>query len=320
MTRALEPLRAWAGGAWRGWDRFWFTPSDPATLGVIRVLAGAMLLYTHAIWTLDLEGFFGAGGWSSPAAMELLRRDSYAMSYFWAIRSPTALWIAHGAALVAFALLMVGLFSRVAAVLSAIAALSYAARVPGALFGLDQINVMLAVYLAVGPSGDAFSLDRLVARRRGRATPAPSSGANVAVRLIQLHMCVIYFFSGASKLMGPAWWNGTALWGAFGNLEYQSLDVTWLAGWPRLVALMTHVTVFWELSYAALVWPRATRPLVLLAAVPVHLGIALCLGMATFGVVFFSGNGAWGPPGRAGGGRGAPAPRPSPREVVETKT
>jgi hypothetical protein len=60
--------------------------------------------------------------------------------------------------------------------------------------------------------------------------------------------------------------------------------MTWLANWPVLVALATHATVFWELSYWALVWNRFTRPLVLWMAFFVHGGIALVMGMITFGV------------------------------------
>ena len=53
---------------------------------------------------------------------------------------------------------------------------------------------------------------------------------------------------------------------------------------------MTHLTVFWELSYCALVWPRLTRPWVLLMAVFVHGGIVFALGMPTFGLVMLIGN------------------------------
>ena len=60
-------------------------------------------------------------------------------------------------------------------------------------------------------------------------------------------MCIIYLFAGTAKLTGPAWWDGTALWMALGNMEYQSLDMTWLADWPQMMNLMTHVTVFWEI-------------------------------------------------------------------------
>jgi uncharacterized membrane protein YphA (DoxX/SURF4 family) len=276
-----------------GWNRFWFTPSDVATLAMVRIFAGAMLLYTHAVWTIGLDDFFGANSWISPEAARALQPDdNFVWSYFWLIRSPAALWAAHIAALVVFALLTVGLFTRFMSVLAFLISVAYVNRVPSAQFGLDQINVMLAMYLMIGPSGAAYSLDRLWARRRqgrgGQIAP-PSVSANLAIRLIQVHMCVIYFFAGIAKLQGETWWMGDALWGAVANLEYQTLDVTWLAKWPILLALITHLTVFWEMSFCVLVWPRLTRPLVLALAVPLHLGIAFCMGMITFGLVMLIG-------------------------------
>ena len=283
---------------WAGWNRFWFTPADPATLSLIRLLAGAMLLYTHLVWSLGLEDFFGSGAWVSQDAAGDFRGPGYAWSYFWLIESPTLLWTVHIAALIVFAMLMLGLFTRVVSVLAFFASLSYIGRVPGALFGLDQINTMLAMYLMLGPSGAYFSLDRVWKRWKSGAVepPQPSVSANVAIRLIQLHMCIIYLFAGMSKLTGLSWWNGTAMWLAMANLEYQSLDMTWMARWPRLINFMTHLTIFWELYYCALIWPRRLRPLMLVLAVPMHLGIALCLGMMTFGLVMLIGNLAFVPP------------------------
>ncbi len=307
-------VRQWGAAVADGWNRFWFTPADPATLGAIRICAGAMLFYTHLVWSLDLRAFLGPRGWLPPAAVRLIEQGSYTWSYWWWFESAWVQWAVHLAALVVFALLTVGLFTRVSAILAFIAAMSYVGRLQGALFGLDQINIMLALYLAVGPSGDAFSLDRwLASRRAGGALPLRRSWtANLTIRLIQIHMCVIYMFAGMAKLTGPAWWDGTAMWMAFGNMEYQSLDMTWMAEWPRLMNLMTHVTVFWELFYVALVWPRLSRPVVLLLAIPLHLGIGICLGMMTFGLAMLIGNLAFVPsewiramlPGaRAGQGR-----------------
>ncbi len=299
MTAIAGYVRAWFAEVGALWNRFWFEPADPATLGLIRICAGAMMFYTHLVWGLDLEAFFGAHGWLPAKAIGLLQQDTYSWSYLWWLQdSPVALWTAHVAALVVFALLTVGLFSRVVSVLALIAALAYTGRAMGALFGLDQINVMLAMYLAVGPCGDAFSLDRwLKQRRAGAPLPArPSWTANLAIRLIQVHMCIIYLFAGTAKLTGPAWWDGTAMWMALGNMEYQSIDMTWLADWPRLINLMTHVTVYWEIFYCALIWPRLTRPVMLVLAVPLHMGIAICLGMVTFGLVMLIGNLAFVPP------------------------
>jgi hypothetical protein len=116
---------------------------------------------------------------------------------------------------------------------------------------------------------------------------------NVAIRLIQCHMCVIYLFGGIAKMRGLTWWQGDAFWFSVANYEYQSLDVTWLVNWPALVALAAHVTVFWETLYCALVWPRLTRPIMLALAVLVHGGIALFLGMPTFGFAMIIGNAAF---------------------------
>jgi len=275
-----------------GWNRFWFRPADPATLGVIRILAGAMLFYTHLVWSLDLEAFFGARGWISPEVLATQPGQSCAWSYFRWIHSPTLLWTVHWAALAVLALLTLGLFSRVMAVLAFLITVSYANRVPLAWFGLDDINALLAMYLAVGPCGGAYSLDRLVARwRTGHRPPIKLRvDANLAIRLIQVHMCIVYLFAGTGKMMGMTWWNGSATWLSVANYEYQSMDMTWLAGWPLLGAFLTHVTLWWETTYCVLVWPRLLRPLVLAMAVPIHLGIALFLGMPTFGLVMLIGN------------------------------
>jgi hypothetical protein len=202
------------------------------------------------------------------------------------------MWTIHIAALVVFFLLTIGLFSRTMAVLGYLFAVSYVNRItPGAYFGLDKINCMLALYLMLGPCGARYSLDRLWRMRRGGPTEVPpSSSANVAIRLIQVHMCIIYFFSGMGKLQGDLWWDGSAVWYSLATLEYQTLDMTWIVDHWWLVNIMTHVTVLWELSYCALVWPSLTRPWVLLTAVFVHLGIAVAIGMPTFGLVMLIGN------------------------------
>ena len=151
---------------------------------------------------------------------------------------------------------------------------------------------MLTLYLAIGPSGAAFSLDRWLARRRtgvDRPGSGPSEGANLAIRLIQVHMCVIYFFAGVSKLQGTSWWNGEAMWRAFANLEYQSLDMTWLAGHPWVVNAMSHASVLWEIFFCVLIWQKRWRPLVLALAVVLHVGIGACLGMWTFGLIMLVG-------------------------------
>jgi uncharacterized membrane protein YphA (DoxX/SURF4 family) len=292
-------VKGYLGDCWDAWNYFWFNPTNPATLSAIRVFAGAMLFYTHLVWTFDFRGFFGNDGWLPVDMMSRLKlytngdTPRWSWSYFSLDLPPSVLWILHITALIVFFCLMIGFFSRTMAVLAYVAAVSYANRItPGAYFGLDKINCMLAMYLMLGPCGARYSIDRIWRLRRGEPKEVPPSiGANIAIRLIQLHMCIIYLFSALGKLQGDSWWTGEAVWYSSSNYEYQFLvDMTWLANWPKLIALLTHATVYWELTYAALVWPRLTRPWVLLMAVMVHVGIAVAYGMPTFGLVMLIGN------------------------------
>lgn len=306
MSGLRTGLTEYWGDVWAAWNRFWFTPAPPATLSAIRVFAGAMLFYTHLVWSRDLYAFLGPNGWLPLdwyADIRGYNQDQVVPNMSWTLfqhlHSPVLIWLVHIVALLVFFLLTIGLFSRTTAVLSAVLAIMYATRVtPGAYFGLDKINCMLALYLMLGPCGARYSVDRLWRMRKGATGEVPkSTWANVAVRLIQVHMCAIYLFAGLGKLEGDTWWDGYAIWMSIANLEYQTIDMTWLGHYPDLMNLLAHATVFFELFYCVLIWPRFTRPWMLATAVGMHLFIALCMGMMTFGLVMLIGNLAFVRPG-----------------------
>jgi hypothetical protein len=218
-------------------------------------------------------------------------------SGYFAASSPTMIRVLAGVSLVAAVLLTVGLATPLAAIVSFLGLVSAVNRAPLNVFGLDDTLGMLLVPLAIGPSGSRLSVDRLVAGPgRGRAGE-PSVLANVALRLLQVHLCVVYAFSGLGKLLGASWWEGTALWGAIANDRYRTLDLRGLAAHPLVVNALTLTTLWWEVTYAALVWPRLTRRLCLAMAVLVHLGIGLAMGMMEFGLAMIVANLAFIPAG-----------------------
>lgn len=299
INRISEYLRT----VWRGWNDFWFTPTDPALVSLLRVLVGGMLLYTHLVWSFGLHAFFSpTEGWTG----ELLPATQGArmgFSYWDYIGSDALRWTVHVFNLIVFFLLTIGLFSRWVAVLAWVSALSYANRVtPGAFFGLDKANCMMAAYLMLSPCGARYSVDRLLQLRRGAQPEAtPSVMANLATRLMQLHVCVIYLFGGLGKAQGDMWWNGGAVWYSVASYEYRSLDMTWLATRVPLgggysfdllyvVDLLTHATVFLEIFYCCLVWNRWARPWMLAAMIGMHLFIGAAMGMWTFALIMIFAN------------------------------
>jgi predicted DCC family thiol-disulfide oxidoreductase YuxK len=322
MRRIVSEPAAYLAGLGRsardGWDRFFFTPADPTALGLIRVVTGLLLLRSLWIIGLDLHGFLGAHAWADPTAVRewLAERVPGGWS-LWLLVPDGLLRPAWVLCLVVLAMYTVGLFSRTTAVLAWVIAVSTARRAPVVLYGFDQIVGTWALYLAVsGASGQAVSLDRMISRwREARrvfarrhapgmkhemtgGSPAATVSANLGLRLIQLHLCLIYGMAALAKFRGDAWWSGFAIWGVLAAGEFRRFDLTWLAAYPTLLNVMTHTGLFLELLYPALIWVRPLRPLVLVLVVLLHVGIDLALGLTEFAVAMLAGNlafvsGAW---------------------------
>ena len=278
----------WMSEVLQSWDQFWFAARLPHTLAVIRIACGAMLVYVHLIWAIFATDFMGSNGWIDNVTIQKLHDGNVgivgAWSWLWYIESPTLLRLHEFLAIIFSAAMMVGVATRVATPLAWFFTLMTCQRMTGALFGLDQVLVMLCMYLMIAPCGSVLSVDALMPEKAwAGGSRQPSIWNNIATRLLQLHLCVIYIFGGLSKMRGDMWFEGSAMWYTLVNYEYQSMDMTWVGRYPFIIASLTAFTIFWETFYCALVWPRITRPIALAAAFFVHCGIALVLGMVTFG-------------------------------------
>jgi hypothetical protein len=294
LSLPIAYARELARGVGRGWDAFFFTPADPLSLGLVRIMTGALLLWSMAVTGLDLHAFLGSYGWADPAVVRTFMSERGGMGWSLWLAVPDGLLVpAYATALAVLFMFTIGLGSRVTAVLSWMIAVSTARRVPVMLFGFDQIVAIWTFYLAVtGSAGRALSLDRWLAHRRGRGGPAvPTVSVNIALRLIQIHLCIIYGMAGLAKLQGPAWWDGTAFGLVLLTREFRSLiDVSWLLKYPAAVNLATHVTLAFELLYPVLIWNRLARPPLLFLAVVLHMGIGITLGLNEFGLAMIAGN------------------------------
>jgi hypothetical protein len=282
-------LREWLSA----WNQFWFTPADPLPLAVIRIGAGTLLAWAAFVWLLDADAFFGADGWQRPENVWRMNDQPWQWSWYFAAGSPGAVRLLTGLTLVAAVMLALGIATPLAAVVSLVGLVSAVNRSPLNVFGFDDVLGLLLIPLAIGPAGATLSVDRLLAP--DALATRPSVRANVALRLLQVQLCVVYLFSGCGKLLGASWWEGTALWGAAANVQYRTLDLRWLAWHPLLTNALTLATLWWEVCYAAIVWPRLTRRLVVAMAVPVHLGIGLTMGMMEFGLAMLLANVAFVP-------------------------
>src|SRR5262249_47661639 len=142
--------------------------------------------------------------------------------------------------------------TRITSALAWAGSIGYIQRNPHMVFGVDTMMMIMLLYMMIGPSGAALSVDNVIRRWWLKAKPgfvqawfrlwrrpvpglaeivpaepvviAPSVSANLAIRLLQIHVGIIYLVAGLAKLFGNAWWTGEALWGTLGNFEFAPMQ------------------------------------------------------------------------------------------------
>lgn len=191
-----------------------------------------------------------------------------------------------------FALYVVGLLGLVVGYRTRLAAgvawLTHTALVGSSFmtsYGVDQFAHIGLFYCLWFPAGQALSLDHSLGMQRGKAL-APTFAAWLSLRLLQLHVGVIYTASGIEKALGHQWWNGEALWRAvIGAPLGTPFDCSFLAGFPWLSQGLCWATLLLEAGVFVWVWHPWLRKIWLGSTVSLHLGIAFVLGLGSFSAV-----------------------------------
>jgi len=237
-------------------------------------------------------------------------------SLWFHISEPTEMAIAHGVILVIMFLFAIGFCTRVTSVLTWLAAISYIHRNQQVLFGMDTMMNILLIYLMIGNSGAALSVDRLIARYRAAKNslrrsggidavtrqflekPPASVSAGFALRLLQVHFCFIYMAAGLSKLKGAAWWNTNAYWDTLANPEFTLIHYHWYEWLVRQMvqerpvyaiaaALAVAFTFIAEIGLPFLVWTRL-RPYIVIMGFLLHAGVAIFMGLWIFSLLMMT--------------------------------
>jgi hypothetical protein len=275
-SRPPEPVSAWT--------RFWFTPTSPTGLHVVRILTGLLCL----LWLLPLAGhidsLFGTHGWfdtqAYTEAQEIARRTRGDLPtsnwgiQFLAGNNATALACIYWSSIGVLVLFTLGVASRLTAVLTWVIVVSFTAN-PAMEYDADAFLAIFAFYLMVGylflglmhgnlsPLGRIFGSCQasVFGRHRGAGTLSSSVAATVSMRLLQIHLAILIVTSGLHKLQFGDWWAGYVFWyllypagpAALKTVHEHAADAQ---SFLFVLSVGAYAVLAWQLGFPLFAWRR----------------------------------------------------------------
>ncbi len=294
---AAAPQRA----SWlAAWGQFWFAPANPLGLHACRVLAGLLFLAWLLPFAGQLDSLFGLSGWFDRQAYREMARlveeapQQIGWSFLFAVGgSSLALQIVYWLSVAVVAAFTLGLAPRFTGLLSWVVLVSFSVN-PALEYDGDVFLVVLAFYLMLGyllagvrPGETWRGFLFASAWPLGRACQA-SRGANLALRLFQVHFALVLVTSGLHKLQFGDWWGGVALWYPLVPAGETTLaQARALTDSPETLlfwlSAAAYAVIGWQLLFPLFAWRPGCRWLLLGGAVAGWLGTALLYQLPLIG-------------------------------------
>jgi hypothetical protein len=269
---------------------FWFAPSSLGQLALLRIGIGLILLFVLFVGSFDIQAHYSLNGWGDLLTLRDLDPVAWPFSLFDWFSNDFWLWVVHVLALLAALAFVLGVIPTWTGALSVVFLLSYEHRNPTVTLGLDGLLLMGLCYLVLTPSGRAFSvLDGIgpVGRPASPLVSVEEEGPNWAgfpIRLLQVHLSLLYFFSGLGKL-SPDWLAGVVFWHPRVAETGLPLAYDFMQAHPQLTVFVIYGAVVFQLFFAVFIWMRPFRYWMLGAAVVLHLAVGMLWGKLPFNLL-----------------------------------
>lgn len=269
---------------------FLFPRDSGCWLNVLRLGLGLELLSFTWLLRRDWNAFFGG-----PHYGLLGREVAEAMTTVQSPFIPRLGWIVFGfkksgltedigvaavwwALVILAGLLILGLFPRSTAFLAWFLQLACAKSAGLFSYGADNMISIGLFYLAIAPVAPSWSrVKRCQSLDDGKARLV-----GFHRRAIQIHLCLIYFFSGLAKCLGRGWWDGSNMWRTLTIPPFDIVPANLIAAAGFLLPSLGIAVCLLETTYPFFIWPLVTRKPVLFAICAMHLAVGVLMGMYLF--------------------------------------
>jgi hypothetical protein len=126
-------------------------------------------------------------------------------------------------------------------------------------------------------------------------TPSSLSvAANVATRLLQVHVAIVIVTSGLHKLQFGDWWAGVALWYPLyppfvATVAEARAPMSGAISFLWFLSVAAYATLAWQIAFPTFAWKPAWRAILLGGAIVGWLGNAFLYELPIFGEAIFIG-------------------------------
>lgn len=179
---------------------------------------------------------------------------------------------------IALVLVTVGLVTRLSALLALFLQLMIFRTFQDIQYGFDFFVTLSLFYILIFPCGKYFSLDarwqlhhRIISER-------------TSLLVLQIHICIMYFFFGFDKLIGVNWRNGESMWRVLTEYNLTTVRFECLADTPVFL-ISGWATVLVEMCYPLFMNLSGTRRFWLMAVLLLHVLIGLIIGLYFFSLI-----------------------------------
>jgi hypothetical protein len=259
----------------------WFFPAvSVRVLRLLRMALGIVTLAQALVWAPHLREFFTSDGIASASYVRSTTVYSH-FSIFFRFDMPWFVYVCFGIYVLACLGVIFGKGGRLASILMWFFFISFVSRFPLVFYGaIDHLHSIL--FFNMFHPGEAYeSWNYGGVKARNKIVNAWS------VRMMQLCLCLVYFFAGAQKVRSNTWWNGTELLNSL-STRFGAFDFYWLNNYPVIVNIMSYGSWLSEISFAWLIWNKTTHKISLFAIVGMHLGILVVMNASLFSEIMIA--------------------------------
>lgn len=239
---------------------WFFADASVAPLALVRIGLGLIAVLSTLQYLPHAEWMWGEDGFMAHAFKFY---ESHPLRYH------TELIL--GAIILSSLCLTVGFQTRVTGLIAALMLAVLGSSGHSHTWGWSTVMPVLVGIVALSPAGQVASVDAWIARRRGVVLPAVAP--RWSLRLLQLHVAVVYLSASWHRINDRGWLQGEMVYAAVANGMYTRFPYLDPQPLKPVFLVLTFATEWIELAAPIALWIRRVRIPMALGLMAVHLGL-----------------------------------------------